>query len=84
MKLRSSPSRRREPPRKPPSLQKNQVEHDVRVYDGVGHAFWEDMGQVERGERPQADAWAQCVGFLRAFFDAPPPAPGAAERARAA
>ena len=83
MRLRSSPSRRREPPRKPP-LQKKQVEHDVRVYDGVGHAFWEDMGQVERGERPQADAWAQCVGFLRAFFDAPPPAPGAAERARAA
>ena len=41
----------------------------MRVYDGVGHAFWEDMGQVERGERPQADAWAQCVGFLRAYFD---------------
>ena len=44
------------------------VEHDVRVYDGVGHAFWTDMGQVERGEEPQTRAYEQCTSFLRQFF----------------
>jgi dienelactone hydrolase len=43
------------------------VPHDVRVYDGVGHAFL-DLDQIRRGEQPQAAAWGQCVGFLRAFF----------------
>ena len=33
------------------------VEHDVVSYENVGHAFWSDMGQVEREESPQIDAY---------------------------
>lgn len=47
------------------------VEHDVQVYDGVGHAFWEDMGQIERQEEPQTAAWNQIIRFLRDFFARP-------------
>ena len=41
----------------------------VHVYDGVGHAFWKDMEQIERGQQPQTDAYEQCVSFLREYFD---------------
>ena len=44
------------------------VEHDLRVYEGVGHAFWRDVDQVRRGEEPQASAYAQCRSFLEKFF----------------
>lgn len=50
------------------SLEEAGVKSDVRVYDGVGHAFWTDMGQVKRGEQPQTDAYEQCTTFLRQFF----------------
>jgi len=50
------------------SLDKAGVENDVRVYEGVGHAFWTDVGQVRRGDQPQTDAYAQCTSFLRNFF----------------
>eukprot|EP00470_Lotharella_oceanica_P013007 CAMPEP_0170189862 /NCGR_PEP_ID=MMETSP0040_2-20121228/47884_1 /TAXON_ID=641309 /ORGANISM="Lotharella oceanica, Strain CCMP622" /LENGTH=268 /DNA_ID=CAMNT_0010437553 /DNA_START=74 /DNA_END=877 /DNA_ORIENTATION=+ len=33
------------------------VDNDVRVYDGVGHAFLSDLELVRRGEEPQAAAW---------------------------
>ena len=38
-------------------------------YDGVGHAFWKDMGQIEREEMPQIAAWRKSTGFLRDFFE---------------
>ena len=50
------------------SLGEAGVEHDVRVYEGVGHAFWKDVDQIERGDQPQADAYEQCTAFLRGFF----------------
>ena len=45
------------------------IVNDVRVYDGVGHAFWKDMEQIERRQQPQTDAYKQCVSFLREYFD---------------
>lgn len=50
------------------SLDEAGVNNDVRVYKGVGHAFWKDVGQIERGDQPQADAYNQCTTFLREFF----------------
>ena len=50
------------------SLSEAGVKNDVRIYDGVGHAFWTDMGQVRRGEQPQADAYEQCTSFLSEFL----------------
>ena len=44
------------------------IESNVKVYDGVGHAFWKNMEQVREGEEPQTEAYEQCVGFLRGFF----------------
>ena len=46
------------------------VEHTVVSYDGVGHAFWKDMGQIARQEAPQAEAYELATGFLRVFFEA--------------
>ena len=50
------------------SLNEAGVRNDVRIYDGVGHAFWTDMEQVRRGEQPQAEAYEQCTSFLSHFF----------------
>ncbi|KAL7528254.1 hypothetical protein ACHAWF_002493 [Thalassiosira exigua] len=44
------------------------VDSDVRVYGGVGHAFWSGMDQIRRGDRPQVEAYGQCTSFLRDFF----------------
>jgi len=44
------------------------VENDIRIYDGVGHAFWTDMEQVQRGDEPQTGAYKQCTEFLRGYF----------------
>jgi len=41
------------------------VKSDVTVYDGVGHAFWKDMEQIEQKEQPQYDAYRRVVGFLK-------------------
>lgn len=41
---------------------------DVRIYDGVGHAFWKDMAQIQRGDEPQTQAYKQCTDFLHKFF----------------
>jgi len=45
------------------------VENDIRIYDGVGHAFWTDMEQVQRGDEPQTRAYNQCTDFLRSYFE---------------
>lgn len=45
-----------------------QVENDIQIYSGVGHAFWKDMEQIERGDEPQLSAYRQCTSFLRRFF----------------
>ena len=50
------------------ALDKAGVGNDVRIYDGVGHAFWSDMDQVLRGDEPQSKAYKQCTEFLRRFF----------------
>ena len=51
------------------ALDEANIVNDVRVYDGVGHAFWKDMEQIERGQQPQTDAYEQCISFLREYFD---------------
>ena len=50
------------------SLDDAGVDNDIRVYDGVGHAFWKDVSQIESGDQPQSDAYNQCTTFLRDFF----------------
>jgi len=46
------------------SLTEANVEQDIKIYEGVGHAFWADMDQVRSGAQPQADAYSQVTGFL--------------------
>lgn len=50
------------------ALNAAQVENDIQIYDGVGHAFWSDMEEIERGDEPQLSAYRQCTNFLRQFF----------------
>jgi carboxymethylenebutenolidase len=40
------------------------VEHEVKIYEGVGHAFVTDMAAVQRGG-PPGEAWQQLVGWLQ-------------------
>lgn len=52
------------------ALREAGVASDVRVYDGVGHAFWKDMGPVERGEPgPVLETWRQVTAFLREHYE---------------
>lgn len=46
------------------ALTQANVKHDVQVYNGVGHAFWKDMDQIERNEQPQSDAYRLITDFL--------------------
>ena len=55
------------------SLDEAGIENDVRVYEGVGHAFWKDVNQIERGDQPQTDAYQQCTTFLQKFFSSSSP-----------
>lgn len=50
------------------SLDDANVVHDIQIYDGVGHAFWSDMKQIEQGDEPQTSAFRHCTTFLRKFF----------------
>eukprot|EP00543_Licmophora_paradoxa_P002906 CAMPEP_0202449276 /NCGR_PEP_ID=MMETSP1360-20130828/8018_1 /ASSEMBLY_ACC=CAM_ASM_000848 /TAXON_ID=515479 /ORGANISM="Licmophora paradoxa, Strain CCMP2313" /LENGTH=285 /DNA_ID=CAMNT_0049067143 /DNA_START=116 /DNA_END=970 /DNA_ORIENTATION=- len=50
------------------ALSEANVQHDVKVYDGVGHAFWSDMEQIRRGDQPQLNAYKQITTFLRKEF----------------
>ena len=54
------------------ALEEAGVEHEVVSYNGVGHAFWKDMGQIEREEMPQIAAWRLSTAFLRNFFENKP------------
>ena len=40
------------------------VPHEVKVYDGVGHAFVQSVAEIEAGG-PQGQAWAQLKAFLK-------------------
>jgi len=51
------------------ALDDAEVENNVKIYDGVGHAFWKNMEQVRNGDQPQQQAFQQCTSFLRNFFD---------------
>ena len=50
------------------SLKDAGVENEVRIYDGVGHAFWTNMDQIKSRQQPQRDAYELCTAFLRKFF----------------
>lgn len=50
------------------ALEEADVEHEVQSYYGVGHAFWKDVGQVQREEMPQFAAWGLTTNFLRNHF----------------
>jgi carboxymethylenebutenolidase len=50
------------------ALTEAQVENNVRIYDGVGHAFWKDMEQIEKGDQPQLEAYQQVTSFLKEQF----------------
>jgi len=50
------------------TLEAAEVEHEVVSYYGVGHAFWKDVGQIEREEMPQIAAWRLTTNFLRNHF----------------
>lgn len=39
------------------------IDHEVKIYDGVGHAFVTDMAAIQRGGAP-GEAWAQFVAWL--------------------
>jgi len=45
------------------------VQNDIQIYDGVGHAFWSDMEQVRSGDEPQTQAYRQCTKFLHQYFE---------------
>lgn len=48
------------------ALAEAEVKHDIKIYDGVGHAFWKNMDQVRHDEHPQKEAFHQCT---RDFFN---------------
>jgi carboxymethylenebutenolidase len=50
------------------ALEEANVKNEVKIYDGVGHAFWKNMEQIEQGDEPQASAYRQCTKFLNDFF----------------
>ncbi|KAG7341971.1 dienelactone hydrolase family protein [Nitzschia inconspicua] len=52
------------------ALNSDNIENDIKIYDGVGHAFWKNMEQIRRGEEPASSAYRQCTDFLRRFFAA--------------
>lgn len=50
------------------ALEEAGVEHEVVSYYGVGHAFWKDVGQIEREEMPQTAAYRLMTTSLRNFY----------------
>ncbi|KAL3898532.1 MAG: hypothetical protein SGARI_006649, partial [Bacillariaceae sp.] len=51
------------------ALKEANVDNNVKIYDGVGHAFWKNMEQIEQEEEPQVSAYRQCASFLRDFYN---------------
>ena len=45
------------------------VEHIVVSYDGVGHAFWKSVEQVEQEEMPIIAAYRQTTNFLKGYYN---------------
>jgi carboxymethylenebutenolidase len=43
------------------------IEHDIQIYDGVGHAFANPSGNAYAAEEAM-DAWARTLGFLDAHL----------------
>ena len=44
------------------------MEHEVVSYYGAGHAFWKDVGQVEREEMPVIAGYRLTTSFLDGYF----------------
>ena len=47
------------------ALQQANVDSNIQVYDGVGHAFWSDMDQIREEKQPQLDAYRQITAFIK-------------------
>jgi carboxymethylenebutenolidase len=45
-------------------LEAAKIPHEVKVYDGMGHAFVQSVAEIEAGG-PQGQAWAQLKAFLQ-------------------
>lgn len=50
------------------ALEDANVPSEIKVYEGVGHAFWADMDEVRRGVEPQSSAYTHVTNFLRSNF----------------
>ena len=50
------------------ALEEASVAHTVKTYDGVGHAFWKSVSQVEQREEPVLSAYRQTTSFLKEYF----------------
>lgn len=50
------------------ALESADVEHEVMSYYGAGHAFWSDVGQVEREEMPVIAGYRLTTTFLKGFY----------------
>jgi carboxymethylenebutenolidase len=50
------------------ALEAASIEHEVVSYFGAGHAFFSDVGQVEREEMPVIAGWRLTTNFLRGYF----------------
>lgn len=42
----------------------------LRLYEGQGHAFLRDIAAVQKEGSAAAEAWAECVGFLKTTLSA--------------
>ena len=50
------------------ALEEADIEHEVMSYYGAGHAFWSDVGQVEREEMPVIAGYRLTTNFLKGFY----------------
>ena len=58
-----------DPPATPAdALEEADIEHEVMSYYGAGHAFWSDVGQVEREEMPVIAGYRLTTNFLKGFY----------------
>ena len=51
------------------ALSSADVDHTVKTFDGVGHAFFSSVAQVEKQEAPVYEAFELSTQFLKDFFD---------------
>lgn len=50
------------------ALEEADVEHEVMSYYGAGHAFWKEVGKVEREEMPVIAGYRLTANFIRGYF----------------